>query len=320
MKLLRALVLSALALPLAAAAQEYPNKVIRLVVPYTPGGAVDGVARPLAQRLTEILGQTVIVDNRPGANATLGSDNVARAPADGYSLLLTSIIHYIVPLFSSNVPYDPMKDFTPIAPVVLTPNILAVHPSLPVKTTSELVDYAKKNPGKLFYGTTGVGTTHHLAGLLFAQTAGIKMDHLPYKGGSPSVNDALAGQIPVVILTAPTVLPHARSGRLRAIAVTESKRARSAPELPTIGEAVPGYGLPDTWFGVLGPANLPKPIVEKLNTAIRQAMATPELRAKLEQGGYDISPAMTTQEFEAAIKNDAEVFRKVVVNAGIKPE
>ena len=321
MKYIRRLWPLLLALPLLAAAQQsYPNRTIRLVVPYAAGGAGDGVARPLAQRLSEILGQTVIVDNKPGANATLGADLVAKAAPDGYNIVLAAVVHYIVPLFSKNVPYDAIRDFTPIAPVVVTPNILAVHPSLPVNNARELIDYAKKNPGKLFYGTTGVGSTHHLGGILFSQMAGIQMDHAPYKGGSPTINDALGGQIPVVILTSPTILPHARSGRLRAIGVIETKRARGTPEIPALGETVPGYGLPDTWFGVLGPANMPKAVVDRLNAAIRQATAEPELRARLEKAGFEMSASMSADEFANSIRNDAEVYRRIVTSAGIKPE
>lgn len=321
MKYIRRLWPLLLALPLLAGAQQnYPNRTIRLVVPYAAGGAGDGVARPLAQRLSEILGQTVIVDNKPGANATLGADLVAKAAPDGYNIVLAAVVHYIVPLFSKNVPYDAIKDFTPIAPVVVTPNILAVHPSLPVNNARELIDYAKKNPGKLFYGTTGVGSTHHLGGILFSQMAGIQMDHAPYKGGSPTINDALGGQIPVVILTSPTILPHARAGRLRAIGVIETKRARGTPDIPALGETVPGYGLPDTWFGVLGPANMPKALVDRLNAAIRQATAEPELRARLEKAGFEMSASMNADEFAHSIRNDAEVYRRIVTSAGIKPE
>ncbi len=321
MKYIRRLWPLLLALPLLAAAQQsYPNRTIRLVVPYAAGGAGDGVARPLAQRLSEILGQTVIVDNKPGANATLGADLVAKAAPDGYNIVLAAVVHYIVPLFSKNVPYDAIRDFTPIAPVVVTPNILAVHPSLPVNNARELIDYAKKNPGKLFYGTTGVGSTHHLGGILFSQSAGSQMDHAPYKGGSPTINDALGGQIPVVILTSPTILPHARGGRLRAIGVIETKRARGTPEIPALGETVPGYGLPDTWFGVLGPANMPKAVVDRLNAAIRQATAEPELRARLEKAGFEMSASMGADEFANSIRNDAEVYRRIVTSAGIKPE
>ena len=321
MKLIQKLTLLILALPLLASSQQnYPNRVIRLVVPYAAGGAGDGVARPLAQRLTEILGQPVIVDNRPGANAALGADLVAKAAPDGYNILLAAVVHYIVPMFSKSVPYDPIKDFTAIAPVVVTPNILAVHPSLPVKNTRELIDYAKKNPGKLFYGTTGVGSTHHLGGILFAQMAGIQMDHAPYKGGNPTISDALGGQIPVVILTSPTVLPHVNAGRLNAIGVIETKRARGTPDIPTLGETVTGYGLPDTWFGVLGPANMPKPLVDRLNAAIRIATSDPELRARLEKAGFEMSAAMTPDEFASSIRNDAEIYRRIVSTAGIKPE
>jgi len=321
MKLIQKLTLLILAVPLLASSQQnYPNRVIRLVVPYAAGGAGDGVARPLAQRLTEILGQPVIVDNKPGANAALGADLVAKAAPDGYNILLAAVVHYIVPMFSKSVPYDPIKDFTAIAPVVVTPNILAVHPSLPVKNTRELIDYAKKNPGKLFYGTTGVGSTHHLGGILFAQMAGIQMDHAPYKGGNPTISDALGGQIPVVILTSPTVLPHVNAGRLNAIGVIETKRARGTPDIPTLGETVTGYGLPDTWFGVLGPANMPKPLVDRLNAAIRIATSDPELRARLEKAGFEMSAAMTPDEFASSIRNDAEIYRRIVSTAGIKPE
>jgi tripartite-type tricarboxylate transporter receptor subunit TctC len=321
MKLIQKLTLLLLAVPLLASSQQnYPNRVIRLVVPYAAGGAGDGVARPLAQRLTEILGQPVIVDNKPGANAALGADLVAKAAPDGYNILLAAVVHYIVPMFSKSVPYDPIKDFTAIAPVVVTPNILAVHPSLPVKNTRELIDYAKKNPGKLFYGTTGVGSTHHLGGILFAQMAGIQMDHAPYKGGNPTISDALGGQIPVVILTSPTVLPHVNAGRLNAIGVIETKRARGTPDIPTLGETVTGYGLPDTWFGILGPANMPKPLVDRLNAAIRIATSDPELRARLEKAGFEMSAAMTPDEFASSIRNDAEIYRRIVSTAGIKPE
>jgi tripartite-type tricarboxylate transporter receptor subunit TctC len=321
MKLIQKLTLLILAVPLLASSQQnYPNRVIRLVVPYAAGGAGDGVARPLAQRLTEILGQPVIVDNKPGANAALGADLVAKAAPDGYNILLAAVVHYIVPMFSKSVPYDPIKDFTAIAPVVVTPNILAVHPSLPVKNTRELIDYAKKNPGKLFYGTTGVGSTHHLGGILFAQMAGIQMDHAPYKGGNPTISDALGGQIPVVILTSPTVLPHVNAGRLNAIGVIETKRARGTPDIPTLGETVTGYGLPDTWFGILGPANMPKPLVERLNAAIRLATSDPELRTRLEKAGFEMSASMTPDEFSSSIRNDAEIYRRIVSTAGIKPE
>jgi tripartite-type tricarboxylate transporter receptor subunit TctC len=311
--------LALLAVPLAATGQAFPSKPIRVVVPYAPGGAVDALARPTAQKLSELVHQPVIIDNRPGGNATIGSDNIAKSPADGYSILLSSIIHYLVPMFSKNVPYDPVKDFTPIIAAANVPNILAVHPSLPVHSVTELVDYAKKNPGKLFYGTTGIGSTHHLGGILFAQVAGIQLEHVPYKGGNPTINDALAGQIPVVILTAPTIMPHHRAGRLRALGLIEAKRFEVVPGIPAIGESLPGYAVPNTWFGFLGPANMPRPVVDRLNAEIRKAIQTPEVRQRLEGLGFEVT-GNTHDEFVAGLKSDIAVFRKVVSDAGIKPE
>lgn len=308
------------AAPTLAPAQTFPSKPLRLVVPYAPGGAVDAFARPTAQKLSEILGQPVVVDNRPGGNTTIGADNVAKSPPDGYAMVLTSINHYIVPFFSKTVPYDAARDFTPIAHVGVTPNVLAVHPSLPVESVKDLIEHARKNPGKLFYGTTGVGSTHHLAGVMLAQLAGVQIEHLAYKGGNPTINDALGGQIPLVVLTASTVLPHARLGKLRALGVIEGRRARVAPDLPAIGETVPGYAVPDTWFGVLGPAGMPRPVVERLNAAWRQAVNAPEVKARLEGGGFDVTGTASPEEFAAAIRADTEVFRKIVTSAGIKPE
>jgi tripartite-type tricarboxylate transporter receptor subunit TctC len=310
---------AALLAPAAALGQSYPTRTIRLVVPYAPGGATDALARPIAQKLSDAFGQPVIVDNKPGANATLGTNEVARAAPDGYTFMLGSVIHYLVPMFSKNVPYDPVRDFTPIVAAANVPNLMAVNPSLPVKNAAELVDWAKKNPGKVFYGTTGVGSTHHLGGVLFSQVTGIKMDHVPYKGGNPAMADALAGQLPVVILTAATILPHHRSGKLRALGLIEGRRFDVVPGLPTIGESLPGYALPDTWFGFLGPAGLPRPIVERLNAEIRKAIHLPDVKPRLEQLGYEVT-GNGYDEFVASIQKDVAVFRKIISDAGITPE
>ena len=306
--------------PLFAQAQTFPNKPIRMVVPYAAGGAVDVLGRPVAQRMSELLGQPVIVDNRPGANATLGTDNVARSPADGYSIVLTSIVHYLVPYFSKNVPYDTFKDFTPISSIAITPNILAVHPSLGVSNMKEFIEYARKNPEKLFYGTTGVGSTHHLSGILLAQMANINIEHLPYKGGNPTITDAIGGQIPMVILTSPTILPYSKSGKLKALAIIEGKRSKTLPDLPTIGETVPGYAIPDLWFGVLGPAGMNKALVDKLNSSVRQAVNTPEVKQKLEAFGFEVTGTANADEFAGSLKGDMDVFKKIMVTANIKPE
>jgi tripartite-type tricarboxylate transporter receptor subunit TctC len=319
MKRIRIALLALAAVPAIALGQAFPSKPVRLLVPYAPGGAVDNFARPIAPKLGELLGQPVIVENRPGGNTTIAADLVAKAPPDGYTIVLTSVNHYLVPMFSKNVPYDTMKDFTPIIIVATFPNVVAVHPSLPVQSVAELIDYAKKNPGKIFYGSTGIGSTHHLAGVLLAQAAQIQIEHVPYKGGNPTIQDVLAGQIPMAILTATTIMPYAKQGKLRPLAITEAKRYPGAPELPTLTETVPGYLLPNSWLCVLGPANLPRPIVARLNADIRKAITTPEVRARLESLGFEVL-GDTPEEFEATIRTDVEIFRKIVTTAGIKPE
>lgn len=306
--------------PLAALAQSYPSKPIRMVVPYAPGGATDVLARPVAQKLSEQVGQPVIVENRPGANATIGADNVARSAADGYAIVLGSIVHYMVPLFSKSVPYDPIKDFTPITTVSLVPNVLAVHPALPVHSVQELIDYGKKNPGKLYYGTTGIGSTHHLGGILLAQMAGIPLEHVPYKGGNPTIQDVLAGQIPVAILTATTIMPQVKNGKLRALGLIENRRFAGVPGVPTIGETVPGYAVPDTWFGFLGPAGMPRPIVERLNTELRKAVTNAEVRQRIEGLGMEVTGDLNADQMLAKVNSEAEMIRKIVTAAGIKPE
>jgi tripartite-type tricarboxylate transporter receptor subunit TctC len=245
---------------------------------------------------------------------------VARSPGDGYTILMTSVVHNLVPFFSKNVPYDPNKDFTPIANLGSTPNILAVHPSVPVNTVQELIDYAKKNPNKLFYGTTGVGSTHHLGGVLLAQMANISFEHVPYKGGSPTINDALGGQIPVVILTAATILPFAKQGKLRPLGLIEGKRYKSTGDLPSIGETVSGYAVPELWLGLLGPANMPPAVVEKINAAAKQALQAPEVKQRLEGIGFELTGTASPEEFAATIKTDTAKFQKIVLSAGIKPE
>ena len=313
------LALGAVAYAHAALAQAFPSRPIRMVVPYAPGGAVDAFARPTAQRLAELLGQPVLVENRGGGNATIGADNVAKSPADGYSIVLTSINHYLVPFFSKSVPYDPIAHFTPIGIVTNAPNIVAVHPSLPVNSLKELIEYSKKNPKSLHYGTTGVGSTHHLAGVLLAQMGGLNIEHVPYKGGNPTMTDVLAGAIPMVIITASTILPHARAGKLRPLALVEDKRYSGAADLPTVNETIPGYSMPDTWLGFLGPANLPAAIVTRLNADIRKAITTPEVKSRLEGLGFIVTGS-TPEEMQTTIRRDIDIVGKIVKSADIKPE
>lgn len=307
------------ALLLAASAHAFPTKPMRMIVPYAPGGATDVLARPIAQKLQEQMGQPVIVENRPGANATIGADVVAKSAPDGHTFLLGSIVHYMVPYFSKNVPYDAVKDFTPIAQVTVVPNILAVNPSLPIHSVKDLIAHVKKT-GKMHYGTTGTGSTHHLGGIFLAQTAKIPLEHVPYKGGNPAIQDVLSGSIPLVILTATTILPQVKNGKLRALGLIENRRFASVPGVPTIGESVPGYAVPDTWFGFYGPAGLPQPIVERLNDEMRQALKDADVRKRIENLGMEITGTATAREVAANVKNDIDAIRKIVQASGIKPE
>ncbi len=313
-------IVALLSLPMTAFGQAYPAKPIRLVVPYAPGGATDVLARPIAQKLSEQVGQPVIVENRPGANATIGADHVARSPADGHTFMLGSIIHYMVPFFSKNVPYDPVRDFTLLAQVAVVPNILAVNPSLPIHSVKDLIEYAKKAGTKLHYGTTGTGSTHHLGGVLLAQTAGIPLEHVPYKGGAPAILDILSGSIPLVILTATTIMPQVKNGKLRALGLIENRRFALVPGVPTIGETVPGYAVPDTWFGFLGPAGMPRPIVERLNAELRKAVQDADVRQRIENLGMVPTGTDNADQVLANVKAEVETIRKIVTAAGIQPE
>lgn len=307
-------------LPGGASAQAFPTKPIRVVVPYPPGGAGDTVARSIAQKMGESFGHPVIVDNRPGAQTVIGAEIVARAAPDGYTLLLTFNAHHILPFFSKNVPFDSVKDFTPITVVARAPNVVAVHPSAPFASMKELVEYARKNPGKLNYATPGAGTSDHLAGELLSIIAKINLVHVPYKGGSPALNDLLGGQVQMGILVISTVLPHTRSGKLRVLGVIEETRAKAAPDIPTIAEAgIAGYAVPDTWVGLLGPAGLPANLVARFHAEVTKTVSVPEVRSRLEESGFEVV-ANTPAEFARAIARSVEVYRKIATEAGIKPE
>jgi tripartite-type tricarboxylate transporter receptor subunit TctC len=303
-----------------ALAQAWPSKPIRLVVPYPPGGSTDLLARTIAQKVGEALGQQVIVDNRAGAGGMLGSEIVARAAPDGYTLLLgTGATHGLTLLLSKAIPYDPVKDFTAITAAVEVPIILCVSLQVPAATAKELVDYAKKNPGKLAYGSSGTGSPHHLSGELLRQVAGIDVVHVPYKGAAPAVQDLIGNQIPMVFTTLSTALPHIKAGKIRAIGFVEAKRQPSVPEIPAIGESVAGYAMPASWLGFFGPAGLPEAIVKRLNAEIVKAVQSPDVRAKLEAAGMPVV-GTGAEEFARMVKDDIETFRRIVNAAGIKPE
>ena len=306
------------ALPNIAAAQAFPNKQIRIVVPFPPGGATDILARAVAQDLQKGFGQSALVENRPGAGGNLGADLVAKSPGDGYTLLMGTVgTHGINVALYSKMPYDAVKDFAPITLVARVPNVLVVHPSLPVKSVRDLIDLAKREPGKLNYASSGNGTSIHLSAELFKSMAGVSMLHIPYKGSSPALADLVGGQVGLMFDNLPSALPFIRAGKLRAVAVTSSKRAPVLPELPTIAEAgLPGYEA-SSWFGILAPASTPRDVVGKLHDAIVKGLATPETSERLASQGAE-QVGNTPEQFAVFIREEIDKWGKVVKAAGAK--
>ena len=307
-------------LPVTTHAQGYPNKSVRLVVPYAAGGGVDTVGRAIAQQLTESMGQTFIVDNRPGANSVIGTEQVAKSPADGYTLLVTLVSHYAMPFLSQNVRYDPVKDFTPVTIIGKAPQALFVNAATPITSVKELIDYVRKNPGKVSYATSGAGTSQHLGGELLKHAAGLDMAHVPYKGGAPALTDVVGGQVPVGILIYSNIKQHVATGKVRVIGVIEATRAKAAPDVPTIAEAgVPGFAVPDTWIGIMGPAGMPAAVTKRLNDEIARAANTQAVRTRLEGAGFEVN-VVVNDEFARQGAKTTEMYRSITATAGIKPE
>jgi len=320
MKLLHKLMLAIAFAVLApgAYAQSYPNKPIRLVCPFPPGGAVDIASRAVAHELSQLLGQPVTVDNRPGAGGNIGADIVAKSPADGYTLLMTtSGIMAINPALYSKIPFDTLKDFTPISMVVSLNNVLVVNPSVPAQSVKDIIALAKAQPGKLTYASSGNGTSIHLSGELFKSMTGVDMLHIPYKGSAPAVTDLLGGQVNMMFDNIPSSLPHIKAGKLRALAVTGSKRSQLLPDVPTIAEAgVPGYDS-YVWFGVVAPAGTPPEIVAKLNAALTKTAATATFHDRLTAQGYDVLSS-TPEQMGASIRGEIAKWGKIVKASGAK--
>ncbi len=289
----------------------YPTKPIRLVVPFPAGGATDIFARTLSQKLAEKIGSAVVVENKPGAGGTLGSDLVAKSPADGYTLLLaTSSTHSIGPNLNPKMPYDAVRDFTPIAQVGNAPSIMLVPNSSPAKTIQEWIDYAKKNPGRLNYASSGNGTIVQLTAELFKSQAGLYVVHIPYKGTALAMPDLISGKIDVLFDSLPTGLPHVKEGRLRALGVTSAQRTSMAPGLPAIAEVLPGYES-NTWFGLFGPAGVRPEIVNRVNAAALQALADPDVKDKLLRLG--IEPIGTSpMQFATMLTAESAKWKKII--------
>jgi len=301
--------------------QSYPSKPIHLVVPYPPGGPLDIMARAIGHKLTEAWSQPVVVDNRAGAGGNIGADLVAKSPADGYTLLMGAVAtHAINPTLYAKVPYDALKDFAPVALVAQVPNILVVNPSVPARSVRDLIELLRARPGYLNFGSGSTGSTGHLAGELFNTMAGVKMVHIPYKGGAPAMADLLSGQVQLMFDNLANALPHVKAGRLRALAVTTLARAPAMPELPTLAESgLPGFDL-STWFGVMAPAGTTTEIVVKLNAEIVRALNAKDMRERLEKMGAEPPANNTPERFAAFIRAEAAKYAKVVMDSGAKVE
>ncbi len=298
------------------AAQPYPVKSIRFIVPFAPGGTTDIIARLVGSKLTEEFGQQVIVDNRGGAGSMIGTEMAAKSPPDGYTIILNNIGLAINETLYPKRPYEALKDLTPVSLVGITPNVFVAHPSLPVKSVKDFVAFAKARPGQLTYASGGIGSSSHLAGELFQILSGTRVIHVPYKGAGPALIDVASGQVHFMINSMPAVMPHVKSARLRALAVSSAKRSQAAPELPTIAESgVPGYDF-STWYGLLVPAGTPKTVVARLNGAAQKALSS-DLREKLAQQGVETETS-TPEKFSDIISADISKWRKIIRDANIK--
>ena len=298
----------------------YPTKPIRLIVAYPPGGGTDIVGRMMAQKFSESFGHTVIVDNRGGATGNIGTELAARAAPDGYTLLMGNVAPNAINVSLFNkIPFDPVKDFAPISLIAATPNILVVNPAVPVKTIKDLIALAKAKPGAYNYASAGIGSSSHLAGALFGILTHTDIVHVPYKGGGIALVDVLSGQTQLYFATMPAAMPHVKSGKLRPVAVTTEKRSQTLPEFPTIAEAgVAGYEA-STWYGLLAPAQTPRPIVTRLHGESIKILSAPDLRGKLTSQGFE-PVGNTPEQFAAYIQSEIAKWGKVIREAGIRAE
>ena len=303
-----------------AEAQTYPSKPVRFIVPFAPGGPTDIFARAVSAKLAEALGQPVVVDNRGGAGGNIGTEMVAKAAADGYTLLMGTVgTHAINPSLYPRVGFDPIRDFAPITLVADTPSLLAVHPSVPANTVRELVAIAKAKPGQLSYASAGNGTSNHLAGVLLCMMAGIEMVHIPYKGSGPALIDVLAGQVPVMFNNPASIMPHLKAGKLRALALSSATRSRLLPALPTLAESgVPGFEV-RSWHGAFAPAGTSRDIVTRLHGEIVKALSQPDVKERFEAQGVELV-GNRPEEFAAFLQKEQVKWSKVVKASGMRAD
>jgi len=301
------------------AAEPYPAKVIRVIVPYSPGGTGDNIGRAVGAKLGELLGQQVIIDNRPGAGGNIGAEAAVRAAPDGYTVVMAATSLASNPALQRKMPFDPLKDLVPVSGCCEVPMIVVVHPSLPVKNIKEFVAYAKAYPGKLTYASSGIGTSSHLAAELFRVQTGVDMLHAPYKTDALAMPDLLSGEVQVMFMFQTTALPQVRAGKLRALAVSTAQRSPLAPELPTVAEAgVPGYEF-SGWFGIFAPAATPTEIVNKLAAASVKAVQSPDLRERLSQQGF-IPVASGPEQFAAFFRREVAKWARVIKEGDLQPQ
>ena len=301
-----------------AAEAPYPNRPVRMVIAFAPGGGTDIVGRILAQKLTETWGQTVVVDNRPGAGSTIGTDIVAKAVPDGYTIQAVSMSHALNVSLYRKLPYDPIRDFAHVILAARAPNVLVAHPSLPAKNVQELIAFAKARPGKLNFSSSGMGGVSHLSAEVFRAAAGIDIVHVPYKGAGPAMTALMSNEAQLMMATTPVALAQLKAGRVKAIAISSRKRSTLAPDVPTIAEAgFPGFET-DTWYGVIGPARMPVAIVNKLNADINQLLKVRDVQVQLEQQGAEVAGG-TPQEFLAFARAEIAKWAKAIKAANIEP-
>lgn len=306
--------------PVLAQSDAFPSKPLKIIVPFTAGGVVDSIARIIGEKLSSKYGQPVIIENKTGAGGSIGTDFVAKSAPDGYTLLCVSPGFAVGPTLQKGVTWNPVRDFRAIEGLGVIPNVIVVHPDVPAKSMSELIAFAKKSPEPLTYATAGVGTSNHLAGELLAQSAGIKLTHVPYKGQPDALNDLLSGRVSMMPLTAALAIPHIKAGKLRALGVTTSKRSSALPDLPTVAEGgnLPGYEV-GTWFGFVAPLKVPDAIVRKLSSDIAEILTLPDVKNKFVILGMDLSP-QSPSEFDSYIGSEVTKWSRVIKQAGIEPQ